>query len=139
MPIDRHVDPKMVRTKINHDLTGRDGGRDINLRQRVLEGMVLHGRLVELGREGINFADDLAANLDQADSVYCRIRSSIDAYITQEELDAPIEPSYEPCWQPTPGHGLDLATEPLAAVIWCTGYPAHLGGVTQSSCLYFLG
>jgi putative flavoprotein involved in K+ transport len=61
-------------------------------------------------------------------------------------------------WQPTPGQplALDLQSEPLAAVIWCTGYrsdfrwidvpvfdgsgqPAHQRGITLSQGLCFLG
>jgi putative flavoprotein involved in K+ transport len=61
MPISDHADPRAVRGKTNHYLTGRDGGREIDLRKRALEGMVLHGRLQELGNERIRFADDLAA------------------------------------------------------------------------------
>jgi len=157
MPIEAHADPTAVRSKTNHYLTGRDGGREIDLRRRALEGMELHGRLQELGRERIRFADDLEASLDEADAVYCRIRSSIDTYILSQELDAPEEAPYAPCWQPTPGpQPVELATENLAAVIWCTGYrsdfrwvevpvfdgsgqPSHERGVTQALGLYFIG
>jgi len=159
MPIEEHADPKLVRTKTNHYLTGRDGGRDIDLRKRALEGLQLHGRLLDLAPGQIRFAPDLAANLDQADAVYCRIRASIDAFIAQGGLDAPEEPAYSACWQPGPGHDatpLDLGAEPLAAVIWCTGYgadfgwievpvfdgsgyPAHQRGVSASEGLYFIG
>ena len=45
MPISDHKDPRSVRAKTNHYLTGRDGGREIDLRQRAIEGMHLHGRL----------------------------------------------------------------------------------------------
>jgi len=157
MPIEAHADPTAVRSKTNHYLTGRDGGREIDLRRRALEGMELHGRLQELGRDRIRFADDLGASLDQADAVYCRIRSSIDAYILSQQLDAPEEAPYTPCWQPTPGQQpVELATDDLAAVIWCTGYrsdfrwvevpvfdgsgqPAHERGVTHAPGLYFIG
>ena len=158
MPISDHTDPKAVRGKTNHMLTGRDGGREIDLRSRALEGLQLHGRLQELNSAQIRFADDLATNLDQADAVYCRIRASIDAWIALEGLEAPEEPPYQPCWQPTPGQPqiLDLHVEPLAAVIWCMGYhsdfrwidvpvfdgsghPAHERGITPSQGLYFLG
>ncbi len=63
-----------------------------------------------------------------------------------------------PAWRPPPGRPepLDLAAEPLAAVIWCTGYhpdftwveapvfdgaghPAHERGITPVPGLYFLG
>ncbi len=158
MPIHQHADPKLVRAKTNHYLTGRDGGREIDLRSRAIEGMQLYGRLQQLAPGEIRFANDLAANLDQADAVYSRICSSIDAYIARESIEAPEQPAYQPCWQPTPGHpcSLDLTDEPLAAVIWCTGYgadfswidvpvfdgagyPSHERGVTPSSGLYFIG
>jgi putative flavoprotein involved in K+ transport len=157
-PISDHPDPRSVRAKTNHYLTGRDGGREIDLRARALQGMHLHGRLCSLSADQILFQDDLAANLDQADAVYCRIRASIDAWIANNNLDVPDEPPYTPCWQPgpSPDLGLDLTAQPLAAVIWCTGYradfrwidvpvfdgsgiPAHDRGITQSPGLYFLG
>ena len=158
MPISDHADPRQVRAKTNHTLTGRDGGREIDLRRRAVEGMHLHGRLQAITPEGLHFAGDLAHNLDQADAVYCRIRSSIDAWIRDQSLEAPEDPPYSPCWQPSPGIGawLDLREEPLAAVIWCTGYrsdfswidvpvfdgsgqPSHERGVTESAGLYFIG
>jgi putative flavoprotein involved in K+ transport len=124
MPISEHADPRSVRAKTNHYLTGRDGGREIDLRRRALEGMRLHGRLGEISSEHLGFANDLGGNLDQADAVYCRIRSSIDSWIQQNQIEAPLEPPYSPCWQPSPvaDPGLDLKRDPLAAVIWCTGY-----------------
>ena len=158
MPISDHADPRTVRAKTNHALTGRDGGREIDLRRRALEGMHLHGRLQAISPERLEFADDLATNHDQADAVYCRIRTSIDTWIREQGIDAPTEPPYIPCWQPPAGANreLHLQNEPLAAVIWCTGYgsdfrwidvpifdgsgqPAHDRGVTQSPGLYFLG
>jgi putative flavoprotein involved in K+ transport len=158
MPIDQHADPRAVRSKTNHYLTGRDGGREIDLRRRALEGMVLHGRLADLGHDRIRFAGDLAANLDGADAVYSRICRSIDDHIAAQGLSAPEEPPYVPCWTPPPGppEPLDLAAEPLAAVIWCTGYrpdfswvevpvfdgaghPVHERGLTRVPGLYVLG
>jgi putative flavoprotein involved in K+ transport len=158
MPISEHSDPRAVRAKTNHYLTGRDGGREIDLRARAREGMRLHGRLQAIGPGHIAFENNLAANLDQADAVYCRIRSSIDSWIQQQGIAAPSEAPYTPCWEPPPGDdpGLDLSVTPLAVVIWCTGYrsdfrwidvpvfdgsgqPVHERGVTQSPGLYFLG
>lgn len=158
MPIDQHPEPRAVRSKTNHYLTGRDGGREIDLRRHARNGMVLHGRLLALGGDEIRFAGDLAANLDQADAVYSRIRASIDAYIEREGIDAPQEPPYRPCWHPpsTDEDSVNLGQEPLAAVIWCTGYgadfrwidvpvfdgagyPSHERGVTHSPGLYFIG
>ena len=77
MNIGEHDDPKKLRNKTNHYLTGRDNGREIDLRRDALEGLNLHGRLEELTINDIQFYD-LSKNLDGADSVYCRIRNSID-------------------------------------------------------------
>lgn len=158
MPIGEHDDPRAVRSKTNHYLTGRDGGREIDLRERARQGMHLHGRLLSLSADRIHFGDDLGASLDHADAVYCRIRGQIDQWIAQQGIDAPQEPPYTPCWQPPPGEdpGLDVDRGGLAAVIWSMGYrsdfswidvpvfdgsgqPAHDRGVTSSPGLYFIG
>ena len=157
MPIDQQEDPSAVRSKTNHYLTGRDGGREIDLRQRASEGMVLHGRLDRVEDDRIYFADDLATNLDVADATHARIRSSIDAFIELEGIEAPPEPAYQPPWHPPARNvPIGLSDEPLAAVIWATGYrpdfswievevldasgyPLHQRGMTPQAGLYFLG
>ena len=65
----------------NHYLTGRDGGRDIDLRVFAKDGMSLYGRLrtVEQGR--MLFEPNLRANLDEADRVYNGINALIDRHI----------------------------------------------------------
>jgi putative flavoprotein involved in K+ transport len=156
-PIDQQDDPVATRAKTNHVLTGRDGGREIDLRQRAREGMALHGRLRELEGSRFHFDDDLAANLDQADAAHARIRAGIDAFIAQQGLESPEESPSTPCWQPPPGNEpIDLEREPLAALIWATGYstdlgwieadvfegngfPRHHRGITPQPGLYFLG
>jgi putative flavoprotein involved in K+ transport len=146
-----------VRGKANHYVTGRDGGRDIDLRRFALEGMRLHGHLAMVEGEAIGFSDDLKQNLDQADQVNDRIKDGIDAFIAQQGVEAPAEPRYAPLWQPPEKDApLDLATEDITAIIWCVGYqadyswvhvpvftgrgaPSHRRGVTAVSGLYFLG
>ncbi len=44
LPVERHPLGTGVREKTNHYVTGRDGGRDIDLRKFALEGMQLYGR-----------------------------------------------------------------------------------------------
>jgi putative flavoprotein involved in K+ transport len=161
LSVEQHPQREKVREKANHYLTGRDGGREIDLRRFALEGMRLHGRLLDVtqGDEGprLHFADDLAHNLDQADAVANSIRDSIDEYIAREGIDAPVEPRPVPCWQPPVGSPpLDLVTADIGSVIWCIGYradfswievpvfdgrgyPAHRRGVTPAGGLYFLG
>ena len=45
MPVEQHPLREGVRDNTNHYVTGRDGGRDIDLRKFALEGMKLYGPL----------------------------------------------------------------------------------------------
>jgi putative flavoprotein involved in K+ transport len=144
------------RDRTNHYVTGRDGGRDIDLRRFAREGMTLHGRLADVRGGRLKFAGDLAANLDNADAVYNGINAMIDEYIATRELDVAVPPSrYEPLWEPPTGPTRLDATE-LAAVVWATGFRRdyswlhagvfdgsghvqHVRGVTAVPGLFFLG
>ncbi|MCH2557044.1 MAG: MSMEG_0569 family flavin-dependent oxidoreductase [Alcanivorax sp.] len=158
IPVQEHLTEEQVRAKANHYVTGRDGGRDIDLRRFALEGMRLHGRLENIESGLARFGDDLGKNLDQADATNARIKNSIDDYIARQGIEAPTETPYEPVWEPPrePDRKLDLDAEGIAAVIWCigyapdfswidaaafdaSGYPKHRRGVTASPGLYFLG
>jgi len=146
------------RENTNHYVTGRDGGRDIDLRQFALEGMALYGRMTDISADGVAaFAPTLAASLDAADAVAESIKDSIDAYIARAGIDAPREPRYVPVWRP--GHEpatLDLDAHGVTSVVWSVGYrtdyrwlrvgvfdgaghPCHNRGVTGTPGLYFLG
>jgi putative flavoprotein involved in K+ transport len=156
--VDEFDDAEAVRVRVNHYVTGRDGGRDIDLRAFARDGMRLYGHLT--GAEGgrLEFAADLAANLDRADAVAESIKDAIDQHIAARGLAAPDEARYVPVWRPGPGHPrtLDLAAEGVAAVVWATGfrrdhtwigvpvfdgrgYPMHWRGATSCPGLYFLG
>jgi putative flavoprotein involved in K+ transport len=156
--IDRHPDGLAVRSKKNHYVTGRDGGRDIDLRKFASEGMHLHGRLLGVDADGFSFGDDLAQNLDRADATSERIKDGIDAYIERERIAAPTEARYSPCWQPRDeARRLPRAQARFGSVIWCSGfkldysfvelpafdaggYPLHTRGVIDAvPGLYVLG
>jgi putative flavoprotein involved in K+ transport len=157
MPVHEHPLKERVRAKANHYVTGRDGGRDIDLRKFALEGMRLWGRLSNVDGATLEFADDLKKNLDQADAVSESIKDSIDKFIAAQNIDAPTEPRYTPLWQPDGGKAtLDLAEQGIRSVIWSVGfrpdyrfievpvfdgngYPSHQRGVTAVAGLYFLG
>ena len=146
-----------VRARANHYLTGRDGGREIDLRQFALEGMKLHGRLCEINGMQLQFHNDLKLNLDQADAVSEGIKKTIDTFIEKNQIDAPIEPPYRPVWEPIDEPlAIDYEQENIRTVVWCTGYqsdfswievpvfdgkgyPGHDRGVTTVWGLYFLG
>jgi putative flavoprotein involved in K+ transport len=88
-----------VRNSTNHYVTGRDGGRDIDLRQFALEGMQLLGRFEDYKDGQLVFRPDLMQNLDMADATYNRINAGIDAYLAENgiETDEPAS-VYEPVW-----------------------------------------
>ncbi len=157
LPIDDHPKKDTVRTKTNHYLTGRDGGREIDLRKLALDGMRLYGRLRDIRGAWLEFDDDLKANLDHADEVAASIKTSIDAYIAEKGMEAPVEASYRPPWEPgEPVLGLDCDAAGITSIIWSIGfdvdfrwvevpvfdgrgYPGHKRGVTAVRGLYFLG
>lgn len=155
--IDEFGDADEVRLRANHYMTGRDGGRDIDLRAFAAQGMRLHGRLSTIDGTAVTFAADLAANLDNADAVAEGIKDAIDRWITATGAEAPPEARYVPGWQPPPGgSAIDLHEAGISAVVWSTGfhrdhrwievpvfdgrgYPTHDRGVTSCPGLYFLG
>jgi putative flavoprotein involved in K+ transport len=157
LAVEDHPLHDRVRAKANHYVTGRDGGRDIDLRQRAREGMRLYGRLVGLRDGVLELADDLEQNLDQADAVAESIKTSIDKFIAEGGISAPTEERYRPVWEPQAvAATLDLSQTPIAAVVWSTGYrtdyrwiglpifdgrgyPVHRRGVTAVDGLYFVG
>ena len=75
----------------------------------------------------MEFAGDLAENLDAADRTAERIKDAIDGWIEKQGIEAPAEARYEPVWQPEPGSGdgagaLDLQAAGIRSVIWATGF-----------------
>ena len=157
LSIEDHPQKEKARANTNHYVTGRDGGREIDLRQFALEGMQLHGRLEVVRGHKLEFSNDLAQNLDNADAVAENIKKTIDGFIIKNNIEAPIDPPYQPVWQPTELDGaIDYEKVGISAVIWCTGfhsdfnwieipvfdgkgYPGHKRGVTDVSGFYFLG
>ena len=116
------------RESTNHYVTGRDGGRDVDLRDFARRGMHLYGRAtgVEVDRGGaaaVVFAPTLAADLDHADSVAESIKDDIDRYIAAQGIDAPVEARYTPVWQP-PDEPRALPVDRISAVVWSVGFRA---------------
>lgn len=157
MPVELHPQKEAVRAKANHYVTGRDGGRDIDLRMRAKEGMRLHGRLADCMNGVMHFAGDLAKNLDGADQSSENIKNMIDGFIEQNGISAPEEARYVPVWQPEGGESsIDLIAEKITGIVWSVGfessfdwidlpifngkgYPNHYRGVSREPGVYFLG
>ncbi len=156
MPIDEHPEGLAARREANHYVTGRDGGRDIDLRAFAAEGMHLHGRLAGSAGGALRFAGDLRANLDAADATKQRIEDGIDRWIAEHGVDAPPAERYVAPWAPASGEPTTLALAEVSSVVWATGfrsdwswvrlpafdgtgYPVHRRGVTSVSGLFVLG
>ncbi len=112
-----------VRDNTNHYVTGRDGGRDIDLRKFATEGMRLYGLLDGLDGTTLTFAPTLKSALSEADRVYNGINAAIDKHIAEQGIAAPPPSVYEPVWEPeTDPVTLDLAAEGITSIIWCIGF-----------------
>ncbi|MGO4306517.1 MSMEG_0569 family flavin-dependent oxidoreductase [Cupriavidus sp. RAF12] len=157
LPVTEHPLREGVRDNTNHYVTGRDGGRDIDLRRFASEGMELYGVLEDY-REGLlRFAPNLREALDDSDATYNRINASIDKYIAERGIDAPPASVYSPVWTPAGERdGVDPVAAGIGSIIWSIGfrpdfswlevpvfngrgYPGHERGVTTQPGLYFLG
>jgi putative flavoprotein involved in K+ transport len=157
MPVTRHPLREGVRDNTNHYVTGRDGGRDIDLRRFALEGMELFGPLTGFADGRLQFKPDLRAKLDQADRIYNGINQSIDQFIAKSGLDAPPPSVYQSVWSPPAERdALELQGSGIGSIIWCIGFepdfrwldapvfngrgqPCHERGVTAVPGLYFVG
>src|SRR6516165_4311615 len=125
LPVHEHPLREGVRDKTNHYVTGRDGGRDIDLRQRALEGLELYGRLLDVNGDRLQFDDDLAQCLDQADEVNNSIKQSIDSFIAKTNTAAPAEGPYRPVWGPPQERSeLDYRAAGISCVVWSIGFRA---------------
>ena len=157
MPVEEHPLREGVRDNTNHYVTGRDGGRDIDLRKFAAEGMELYGALRDYDGGRLVFDTNLRAALDDADRTYNGINAAIDTHIAAHNLAAPPPSVYEPVWQPAgERETLDLASSGIAAIVWCIGFrpdfrwldapvfngaghPQHRRGVTAREGVYFIG
>jgi putative flavoprotein involved in K+ transport len=157
IPVEEHPEGHAIRFKPHPQLSGRDGGRTIDLRRLALDGVKLHGRLMEVEGYQVHFADDLAENLDAIDEDCRKTLDLIDDYITNSGVAAPDDDLETVDWQPTPESTvLDLRQAGISSVIYGTGfhfdfgwidlpifdergYPRYERGITELPGLYFVG
>ncbi|TPE51693.1 MSMEG_0569 family flavin-dependent oxidoreductase [Amaricoccus solimangrovi] len=157
LTIDRHPDPIKAVSQTNHYMSGRDGGKEIDLRKFALEGVRLYGGLSGARGTRLTFLPELGRNLDGADRSYQGIRDQIDRHIAAHGIDAPEEPPFEKVWEPAREiTGIDMAEEGIASILWAIGFrpdyswlevdcfdgrgrPAFHRGVTDAPGVYFIG
>jgi putative flavoprotein involved in K+ transport len=161
---DRTVDSLLspaARFACHPDLSGKDGGHEINLRQLASEGVVLLGRLQEVQGSHAVLASDLEENLAWADAQAELLMQEIDNYVLRTGMQVSVESTSEDStqkWMPPaePLLEVDLYAAGISTVIWATGFrldfgwvrvpvfdeagaPLHQRGITSSPGLYFLG
>lgn len=140
-------------------LTGKGGGRWLNLHQFALDGITLLGRIVDGQGTHLVFAPDLMENLAKTDKMVGDITKAIDGYIAKTGMEAPeaepladLRTGYE---QPIVTE-LDLDAAGITSIIWAAGYaydfswvqfpifddvgyPIQQRGITAQPGLYFIG
>lgn len=142
----------------NPHLTGRDGGRTLNLHQFALDGVTLLGHLQDASGTHLSIAGDLMDNLASADKASAELKKGIDGFIEAAGMQAPEEhePELRAGYDCEVITELDLDTSGITIIIWATGYtrdfgwiqypvfdeggfPVHQRGVTSQPGLYFVG
>ena len=157
LPTVEHLPDPRLRFACNPQLSGHDGGHDMNLRRMASDGIVVVGRLAAVEGERVAFAPDLAANLAFADAFFDeRLRGPIDTFIERSGAVGGPDDREAFAFEPPQVDTMDLAAERVGSVIWTTGYrfdagwiglpildtfgtPDHLRGVSRATGLYFLG
>jgi putative flavoprotein involved in K+ transport len=142
-------------------LSGAQGGHDINLRQFAREGIILLGHLQAVQGKQIILAPDLEENLAKADAFAIQMMQAIDEYIKKIGMDVAANRTTDEvpsnCASSTkPILTLDLQSAGISTIMWASGYklefgwvqipvfdgvgyPIHQRGVTAFPGLYFLG
>jgi len=159
--LDRTVDklpsPK-AKFAANPRVSGRDGGRTLNLHQFARDGVVLLGYLQSAQGNRIWLASDLKDNLAKADNFEAEIVKLIDGFIAQAGLNAPSEslPELRDGYDTEEITELDLRSAGITTIIWAMGYgfdfsfvklpvldsdgyPLQKRDVTDYAGLYFVG
>ena len=157
VPVGEHPKGTAVRFEPNEHLSGRDGGRTIDLRRLALDGVRLHGRMVDADGMVVRFSDDLSKNLDAIDDDCRETLALVDDYISKSGVEAPLDVSRPIDWRPTPeSTTLVLREAGITSVIYGTGfhydygwidlpvldaggYPCYERGVTTVPGCYFVG
>jgi putative flavoprotein involved in K+ transport len=143
------------------NITGRDGGRALNLHQFARDGVRLLGRIQAIDGAVVTLVPDLAASLVAVDRLTADFRDAVDAYIVANGLDAPAdEPSADALLGAVDVRdsplSLDLHARGITSVIWATGYgwdlawlqlsvldaagaPRNAAGLSPCAGLYFAG
>ena len=150
------LDPS-ARFAANPHVSGRDGGKDLNLRAFGRDGVHLVGRLLVGEGTTATFADDLLERLEGADEASREMEKAIDEFIASSSIKAPPDEREPIDWTPEAiAERVDLVEEGISTIIWATGYhldfsridapvfgerdyPVQHRGITEMPGLYVIG
>lgn len=155
--VDELSDPRDKFAPSSHG-TGKNGGHTINLHQFARDGVTLLGRIQDGEGEHIILAPDLKVNLAKADKFEDNFIKTIDTFIAQNNINAPIEvlPNLTDGYEQEEVLEMNLISAGISSIIWSTGYkfdfsmvkvptfdedgyPIQHRGVTAFPGLYFIG
>ncbi|MDD5370457.1 MAG: NAD(P)-binding domain-containing protein [Anaerolineaceae bacterium] len=139
-------------------LSGKGGGRSLNLHVFAREGVRLLGHFVDAQGYRARFAPDLKESLAKTDGIEKEMIASIDRAIQAHGIDAPAEevPQYTDGYQVPPIEQLDLKAAGISTLLWAcgfrfdysivhlpvvdeAGFPIQNHGITRYPGLYFVG
>lgn len=153
------LDSPSERFDPNPQLTGKDGGRSLNLHQFARDGVTLLGHLRGANGFRLEITGDLMENLSVSDKTEAQFKKAVDTYIEQNNLPSAQE-GYKP--DLLTGYDCEVITEldmdaaGITSIVWAGGYvhdftwiefpifdefgyPVHERGITQQPGLYFMG
>ena len=157
MPVEEHPIGTAIRFKAHPHLSGRDGGRTIDLRQTALDGIHLHSKVLGIKEGCFRMSGKLAENLNGIDKFCHDELAGIDRFIEENKLDDPKEEIVPVDWAPESEEDFfDPVGSGVSTVIYATGfhfdftwidlpifdergYPRYSRGVTEIPGLYFCG
>jgi putative flavoprotein involved in K+ transport len=160
--LDRTVDKlpsPEKRFEANPQVSGKGGGRVLNLHQFALDGVTLLGRLRDGMGSQLFFAGDLMENLAKADKPTGEIKKAIEGFIEKTGMQVVAEevvPELLAGYESEIITELDLEAVGINSIIWAAGYtfdfrwvkfpifdefgyPIQQRGVTAQPGLYFVG
>ena len=110
-------------------VSGRDGGRNLNLHQFARDGVVLLGHLQGARENRVWLAPDLKDSLAKADKSEAESPKLIDGFIAQAGLKAPPErlPELRDGYETEEIAELDLQAAGITTIIWAIGYEFDFG------------
>jgi putative flavoprotein involved in K+ transport len=144
--------------EVHATISGKAGGRTLNLHQFARDGVVLLGRLRDVEDGTLVLGPDLRDHLAEADQFEAGATAAVDEYIEQNEIQAPACDLHKlrDGYDAPRVLRLDLAAQGITSLIWASGYtfdfsmiqlpvrdadgyPIQTRGVTEYPGLYFLG